>query len=267
MSASSRAGLIAELRARIAGFETPVSRMGEHAPRDRMVSLGAADLDAALPGGGLRRDALHEVMAADYRDMGAAMGFLAALAARFAETRLAPVLWCEGGHAPFDVGALYGPGLASFGLDPARLIVVSPAREVELLWTLEEALRLGALAAVVGEIDGTASALDLTATRRLQLAAEEGETPVLILTGHHSMGASAAATRWRIAAAPSRPDREGQGTELIGRPRWQATLDRCRGAEAGGEWLVEWDARTKLMQAVASGAMHAASTPRLKRAG
>jgi protein ImuA len=132
---------------------------------------------------------------------------------------------------------------------------------------MEEALRLGVFAAVVGEIDGHAAALDLTATRRLQLAAEEGGTPVLMLTGHRSAGASAAAPRRRIAAASSKPDLNGQGTELIGRPRWQATLDRCRGAEAGGEWLVEWDARTKLMQAVARGAMHAASTPGLKRTG
>jgi protein ImuA len=263
---ASKAGLIAELRARIAGVEASAVRMGAHGPSFGAVSLGAAELDAVLPGGGLRRDALHEVMAADYRDMGAAMGFLAALAARFADgSPQAPVLWCEGGHAPFDVGALYGPGLAPFGLDPARLIVVSPAREVELLWTMEEALRLGALAAVVGEIDGYASALDLTATRRLQLAAEEGGTPVLILTGHHSMGASAAATRWRIAAAPSRPEREGQGTELIGRPRWQVTLDRCRGAEAGGEWIVEWDARRRALDAVPRD-MRAAATP-LKRAG
>ncbi|HEX7777383.1 MAG TPA: inducible mutagenesis protein A, partial [Parvibaculum sp.] len=161
---ASKAGLIAELRAHIAGVEASAARMATHGLKSGAVSLGAAEIDAALPGGGLRRDALHEVMAADYRDMGAAMGFLAALAARFAgASRQAPVLWCEGGHAPFDVGALYGPALAAFGLDPARLIVVSPAREVELLWTMEEALRLGAFAAVVGEIDGYASALDLTA--------------------------------------------------------------------------------------------------------
>jgi protein ImuA len=260
---ASRAGLIAELRARIAGVEAPTARMGAHASKPGPVSFGAAELDAALPGGGLRRDAVHEVVADDYRDMGAAMGFLAALAARFAEASpQAPVLWCEGGHAPFDVGALYGPGLAPFGLDPARLIVVSPARAIELLWTMEEALRLGALAAVVGEIDGHASALDLTATRRLQLAAEEGGTPVLILTGHHSMGASAATTRWRIAAAPSQPEREGQGTELIGRPRWRVMLDRCRGAEAGGEWFVEWDTRTRLLETVPR-----AAPSRFRRAG
>ncbi len=208
-----------------------------------VVSLGAP-FDAVLPGGGLRRNALHEVAAADYRDMGAGAGFVAALAARLSDAApRAPILWCEGPRAPFDAGGLYGPGLAAFGLAPERLILAAPSREAELLWTLEEALKLGAFAAVVGEIDGRAKALDLVATRRLQLAAEEGATPLLLFTGHESADASVAVTRWRIAAAPGGPGprREDQSTELIGRPRWHVSLERCRGAESGGSWRVEWN--------------------------
>jgi len=239
MSRIRNAGLVAELRARIASCETPPSRK-----EVRTVSLGANVLDEALPLGGLRRDALHEVAASDYSNMGAAMGFTTALVARFAEVSpLAPVLWCEGSHAPFDFGGLYGPGLASFGLDPARLVIVTPSRDVELLWTLEEALRLGAFAAVVGEIDAGARAFNLTATRRLQLAAEEGGAPALLLTGHQSVGASAAVTRWRVAAAPSPVDlplRDRQ-MQFPGRPCWHVTLERCRGAERGASWSMEWD--------------------------
>jgi protein ImuA len=222
-----------------------------------VVTLGAPALDAALPGGGLRRGALHEIVAADYRDMGAAMGFLMGLAVR--ASVLAPgacMVGCEGSRAPFDIGALYGPGLAEFGFDPARLIVVSVSRAVELLWTMEEALRLGALGAVIGEIDGRDARLDLTATRRLQLAAEEGGTPAFLLTGHESAGASAAVTRWRVAATPSEPIK-GSGMELAGRPRWRVRLDRCRGGMDGvldGEWLVEWDARTRLLRQMPSAA-------------
>lgn len=233
------AGLIAELRAHIASFETAKRECSA-----RMISLGAVSIEDALPMGGLRRDALHEVAAATYGDMAAAMGFATALITRFAEASpMAPILWCEGSHAPFDVGGLYGPGLAAFGLDPARLIIVTPPRDVELLWTLEEALRLGAFAMVVGEIDAGSRAFDLTATRRLQLAAEDGGASALLLTGHQSGGSSAAATRWRIAAAPGSPGLrlEGHSMELVGRPRWKATLERCRGAEGGGTWLVEWD--------------------------
>lgn len=246
MSGTSKAGLLADLRARIAPYEAPLRE-----EETRVVSLGDV-IDETLPSGGLRRDALHEVAALGYGDIGAAMGFMAALVSRFAEASpLAPVLWCEGSHTPFDFGGLYGPGLAAFGLDPARLVVVTPSRDVELLWTLEEALRLGAFAAVVGEIDASARAFDLTATRRLQLAAEEGGSPALLLTGHRNVGTSAAVTRWRIASAPSSAGLrlEGQSAELPGRPRWNVTLERCRGAEGGAAWLAEWD-RTRLEIAV-----------------
>ncbi len=235
------AGLIAELRTRIAAFEGAGNATGESA--SGVVSLGSP-FDDVLPGGGLRRNALHEIAAADYRDMGAGIGFVAALAAHFADaSSSAPLLWCEGGRVSLDMGGLYGPGLAAFGLDPARLVLIAAAREVELLWVLEEALRLGAFAAVVGEIDGRTKALDLVATRRLQLAAEEGGTPLLLFTGHESADASVAVTRWRVAAAPGSPGSRfaGQSMELVGRPRWNAKLERCRGAESGATWLVEWD--------------------------
>ncbi|MEN6543394.1 damage-inducible mutagenesis protein [Parvibaculum sp.] len=235
------AGLIAELRARIASFEGGGNIVGESA--SGVMPLGAP-FDQALPGGGLRRNALHEVATVNYRDMGAGVGFVAALAAQFASAQpSAPLLWCEGGRGSLDMGGLYGPGLAAFGLDPARLVLISPAREVDLLWVLEEALKLGAFAAIVGEIDGRAKALDLVATRRLQLAAEEGGTPLLLFTGHESADASVAVTRWRVAAAPSSspPRFAGQSLGLVGRPRWNAKLERCRGAEGGATWLVEWD--------------------------
>lgn len=252
MSAASKARLIAELRAQIAGLEAVHPSIDGDPKAARAVTLGAVRLDAALPDGGLKSGALHEVRAADYRGMGAGLGFAAALVTRCAEARPdAPVLWCEGGHTPFDVGHLYGPGLAAFGFAPERLIVVSPARAVDLLWTMEEALRLGAFAAVVGEIDGRVAQLDLTATRRLQLAAEESGTPAFLLTGHVAASASAAVTRWCVASAPSQMDEaEAAGfSALVGRPRWQVRLERCRGALTGAleaAWCVEWDARQRI---------------------
>ena len=50
------------------------------------------------------------------------------------------------------------------------MILLSAPSPAELLWAMEEALRSPALAGVVGEVDR----LDLTAGRRLQLAAAAG---------------------------------------------------------------------------------------------
>lgn len=263
-SETAKTGLIAELRSRIASFEVSRPSLGNKGAEPCAITTGASVIDAGLPSGGLARRALHEVRAASYRDMSASLGFAVAMAVRCARAfPEAPVLWCEGSYAPFDMGRLYGPGLAAFGFDPARLILVSPAGDIDLLWTMEEALRLGAFAAVIGEIDGRAHALNLTATRRLQLAAEENGRPALLLTGHASMGASAAATRWCVASAPGSPVENVPGVApFIGQPRWQVRLEKCRSIQASAaatmferDWCVEWDANAQSFADVPDAAM------------
>jgi protein ImuA len=191
------------------------------APRgSALARFGVAAVDRRLPWGGLPRDALHEVVAAGAGDAGAATGFAAALAARFGG---APVLWCEG-RRTLDAGGLYPPGLARFGIDPARLIVARPKNDAEALWTVEEGLRGRGLATVVGEVE----TLSLTQSRRLQLAAAASGTPVLVLR-LEAEEASAALTRWSVTALP------GDFPAL----RWRTTLARCRGG-APFTWEMEW---------------------------
>ena len=192
----------------------------ERQPGQPPAPLGLAPLDAALPGGGLARGAVHAVI-------GSAAGAFAVLVTGRID---GAVLWCV------DAGAragLYGPGLAALGLDPARLIVARCVDRTDMLWAMEEGLRCPALAMVIGEPSG---ALDLTASRRLQLAAEAGGGLGLVLgRDGESLAPNALESRWRINAAPSRA---GWG--------WRVTLERCRGAAAaaGGQWMVEWDEAT-----------------------
>jgi len=219
------------LRARIRGLER--SPAGGDAGA---MPLGAPEIDAALPWGGLPRAALHEVLAAD---TGAAAGFCAALLARLAGAA-GTVLWCRRGRG------LYGPGLSVFGLEADRAVVVHARRDAEVLWVLEEALRSHALAAVLGE----AGDLGQTAARRLQLAAESGGTAALLLRPERGdVRPSPAVTRWRVAAAPSAVV---SGKPGVGTACWQVDLLKCRAGAlgtAGGHgklfgaprsWLVEW---------------------------
>jgi protein ImuA len=188
------------------------------------VSLGVAALDEALPWGGLPRGALHEVAGAGD---GGAEGFCAALAARLIDGR-GPVLWC------LARGDLHGPGLGVFGLDPDRLIVARTRGPRDVLWAMEEGLRSGLPGAVLGE----PRVLDLTAGRRLQLAARAGGVACLVLHADAAPnGTSVALTRWRVAAAPSRPP---DGLPGLGAARWRVALERCRGG-VPREWLLEWN--------------------------
>ncbi len=270
----SGAGRIAALRARIRKLEG-IGR-GMHVISSGgaggVVTFGIAEIDDRLPGGGLARGALHEVIAGH---AGAATGFCAALLARLAAARAGPgrddgrVLWCVRPRL-LDAGALYGPGLARFGLAPERVVVTECRRDADALWAMEEALRCRRLAAVLGE----AGNVTLTASRRLQLAAGAGGVTAILLRppsryprlAHDTPPPSAALTRWRVAAAPGlggprRPGGTGDNaTQRPDAPCWQAELLRCRGG-APGKWLMEWRNETGDF-ALAAAVRHRSAVPR-----
>lgn len=214
------------------------------------LSLGLAQLDAALPGGGLVRGGMHEFLP-NPGDAGA-HGLVASLLSGLSA---GPILWCrhrEKGDPLGQADMPYGPGLAAMGLDAARLVLVRPDSEDEALWVLEEALRCSSLAAVVG--DGVLPGP--VAIRRLQLAAEDGGAlGLLILPPLARPPPSVALTRWHVAGMPDGPPHEGGG-----RPRWLVTLLRARGG-GSGRWEVAWDDTTfrlHLAQPLADGPMAAA---------
>jgi len=228
---------LAELRRELRRFE-----VGAAGP-EAVVPFGDPLLDQALPWGGLRRGGLHEI-AGEGAD-GSAAGFAAALLARLAKTQTGAgsILWCRSRRFDQEIGQPYGPGLARFGLRPAQLLVVAVSRPADVLWAMEEGLRCRGLAVVLGE----GITPDLTASRRLQLAAEAGGSTALLLSHGAAGSASAALSRWRVKALPSRPD-PGGGP---GRPRWQAALRRCRGGRPG-EWCLEFDDATLRFTVVAA---------------
>ncbi len=198
-----------------------------------VLPLGLPEVDAALPDGGLPLGCLHEILAEPSRPGDAAAdGFAAALLARLAARRHRAVLWLAAGDPP------YAPGVTSFGLPPDRLVVARVPRPADRLWALEETARSGAVAAVLAEADR----LDLTAGRRLQLAAEAGGTTLLVLRRRCAEDpACAAVSRWRVVTAPGRTARLGDGAPLpgTGHPRWRLDLRRCRGGRPGS-WSLMW---------------------------
>ena len=228
--------LLKELRRRIGKLE----RAAAGPASAGAIAFGAAAIDGALPWGGLPAGALNEVLGSASAGgawsgpvFAAAAGFAAALAGRANHGR-GTVLWCRRGRG------LYGPGLAGLGLDPARLIVVHGDTDADILWAMEEGLRSGAPAAVLGEAVGPSA----VALRRLQLAAETGGAVALLL--HAASGdqaTSPATTRWRITAAPTPSPRD----RWPGPPRWRVELLKCRGGAPASRprawprtWLVEW---------------------------
>ena len=190
--------------------------------RGPVLPFGVGPLDHLLAGGGLDGAGLHEVAAASasWSDDAAATLFAAGIAARFAAPGLS-ALWAL---TRFD---LYAPGLEQAGLGPDRILYAQGSNDRELLAMCEDALRDGALACVVAEV----KAADQTATRRLQLAASEGKTPMLLYRRYRRYGQcpltdlSLACTRWRVGSLASAP----LATPGVGRGRWSIELVRQRG--------------------------------------
>jgi protein ImuA len=217
MLTSASLPVLTVLRERIRRLEQGAAR------RRSVLPFGVEAIDRHLPEGGLALGALHEVAGGgnDAIHGAAAVLFSAGIAAR---TR-GQILWCV---ARQD---LFAPALAQAGLLPDRVIYVDAGDEPSVLACFEEGLRHGALGAVVAEI----AALSMTASRRLQLAAEgSGVIGIAIRrwrkrTEAASFGQpTAAVTRWRVSALPSTP----LPVPGIGRSQWRLELIRCRGGDS-----------------------------------
>ena len=217
------------VRARIAALEA-----GTRTP-SQALPFGHPAIDGCLPGGGLPLGRWHEVTGEGMdNETGAVTAGFAALMARPLAAR-GSVVWV------MRRDDLYAPGLAFLGFPAERLIQVCAKDQAEALGVLEDALATAGVSAVIGEVEP----VDLVAGRRLQLACEKrGSTGFIIHRRPYGSAAktargptgSAAATRWKIAAAPAAPD----GQWGIGAARWTVELERCRGGRPGAWLLEEW---------------------------
>jgi protein ImuA len=206
---------------------------GQHRRATVSLPFGVAAVDARLPGGALPLGALHDIAGGGN---GAIDGAAAALfAAGIAARTQGKVLWCL---TRLD---LFAPALAQAGLNSDRVIYLEGGDEKTILACFEEGLRHGGLGAVVAEV----ARLTMTASRRLQLAAEgSGTIGIALRRWRRQTEASdfgqptAATTRWRVSALPSTP----LPVPGVGRPRWLVELIRCRAGESADFELEACDA-------------------------
>ena len=169
----------------------PALWRGADAGAPETLSTGFRALDARLPGGGWPLFTLIELLVptAGIGEIRLLLPALRSLTAAGTEPRW--IAWLAPPHLP------YAPALADAGLDPARMLVIRPRAGVDRLWAMEQALRSGACAAVLG---WTGEARD-PMLRRLKLAAEEGRTPAFLLRpSAHRNEHSPAALRLALTA-------------------------------------------------------------------
>ncbi|MBC3940633.1 ImuA family protein [Sphingomonas albertensis] len=216
-----------------------------------LLPFGVAQIDRRLVGGGIGAAALHEVAAASISlaDDAAATLFLGGMLARFAKTAGGRVLWAV---TRFD---LYAPALGQVGLEREQTEFALARQDEEVVSLMEEGLREGAYAAVVGEVRHVSR----TATRRLMLSAASSRTPAFLLRRRRRKDAcpfgdpSDATTRWRIGCMAS-----GRSPPAAtGRLQWSVEMVSQRDGEPFSVTLGACDGSGRLAASAATGGLPA----------
>ncbi|MCE7973765.1 MAG: hypothetical protein DYG92_05465 [Leptolyngbya sp. PLA1] len=189
------------------------------------VGTGWAEVDAALPGGGLRAGAVHEWCGVG----GDRRAFVAWVPPLLMLAHLARRAVRPGGWSVW-IGRrvwLHGHAACAALGGPERSLWVDAPDAGARLWAIEASLRCPGVV-VLADGSGFGSA----ASRRLQLAASScGSFGVLARPAGELAEISFASTRWEVSPAP--------GGDLA--PRWKLTLVRCKGVRAvdSPRWMIE----------------------------
>lgn len=177
-----------------------VWRGGETVPGIPALPTGFTQLDALFPGGGWPRGALTEILL-PRPGVGAVSLVLPALARLSQERRW--LAWVAPPHLP------YAPALSAAGIDLSRSLMIHPRADADGLWAVEQALRSGTCGAVLA----WPATGDMRALRRLQLAAEAGQSwGVLFRSEKMADQASPAAVRLHI-----KPETDGVSLSVLKR--------------------------------------------------
>lgn len=132
------------------------------------LASGYPKLDHALPGGGWPRNAVTEILLADYGigELQLLMPALARLSNGAEKNTPGWIAWIA---PPFQP---YPPALSQWGMDISRVLMMHAKENTEILWAADQALSSGVFSAVLL----WPASLGSRECRRLQLAAEKGNS-------------------------------------------------------------------------------------------
>ena len=234
--ADQRRAVCKQLQQQVQQVQTGQRSVGANSP---VISCGSEALDRLLPQGGLAPGGIAEWVATS---QGSGAGWLALIAARQAlHSAASGQAGCGSRLVVLDAaGTFYPPAAIAMGIPAASLVLVRPAQRADFLWVADQALRCSAVAAVWGPLGEW---LDPRDARRLQLAAEAGQTSALwVRPAAVADSPSFAEVRWHVSGVPAaRPLRPSAATDA-GR-LLRVELARCRGGTSGAAMTVRMDPR------------------------
>ena len=200
---------------------------GYKPPNQNNTVVDLGPVNHAFPQHQFPTGAIHEFLSPEPENAAATGGFIAGIMGELMKAG-GLIFWISSNRSIFP------PALKYFGIAPHKIIFIQLKKTKELLWTLEETLSHQGLTAVVGELQD----IDLTGSRRLQLAVEQSRVTGFILRNNPRNQATACISRWKIESIPSPlPD----NIPGVGYPRWNVNLLKIRNGKPGS-WQLEWAA-------------------------
>ena len=188
--------------------------------------LGLGPINNAFPGNTFPIGAVHEFLSSCQETGAATCGFIAALLGQLMKSEGVAV-WISRKRDIFP------PALRALGIQPDKIIFLDLLKEKHVMWAVEEALKCGALSAVVGEL----TEISFAASRRLQLAVEQSKvTGFIVRNSPRQLSATACVSRWKVTPLLSHTVDSLPG---VGFPRWNIELQRIRNGTPG-VWRVHW---------------------------
>jgi cell division inhibitor SulA/protein ImuA len=182
----------------------------------RHVPSGHAELDALLPEGGWPECGLIDLLIDEHGigELQIVMPLLRGASSDAATAR--EERWIAWLAPPF---LPYAPALRNEGLMPERQLIVRTLQTKEVWWAMEQVLRSGTCAAVLGWV-GKAEG---HALRRLKLAAEQGGSAGLLFRP----------TRYRSQASPANLRAVLRGIERDAAPGLEIEVIKSQGGRTG----------------------------------
>lgn len=220
MTSERKAGILQNLQSEILRLQ------GFKPANSPSVDLGLGPIRHCFPNATFPLGCVHEFLATRTEEAAATKGFIAGLLSTLVGNS-GTCLWISAEPNIFP------PALSNFGIHPDRFIFIDLNKESDVLWVIDESLKCGALAAIVGEVKD----LSFTTSRRFQLAVENSKvTGFLLRKNTRNLNTTACVSRWKITSLLSDPIDDLPG---IGYPKWRVELLRIRNGKAG-VWDIQW---------------------------
>ena len=210
-----------------ARLQTDILRLqGFRMPAHVTPDSGLGPICEAFPNGIFPTGAVHEFLSSRIEDTAATAGFITGLLSALMMNN-GTALWIS------STRSLFPPALKTFGIEPDRIIFIDLQKEKDVIWAMDEALKCGAITAVIGEVN----TLSFIESRRLQLAVEQSHVTGFVLRHQiQNINTTACVSRWRITSLPSITVDDLPG---IGFPQWRVELMRMRNGKTG-TWDMQW---------------------------